>query len=203
MIKLHGRIDFLPARRRVAGFTSAFKGSLVRIGVAVGTGFEFQSAIFHRFLRTGREVAFFAHHLAMHASQRIFGFRVVELLRLFPVGDVMAALAIIAKLPFVDVLMAACAILGQAHERSRQIFVLNQCTQGWNHVRGRMALFARDCRVLFYKRVTCQSMIELLYRRFPVNQRKILAIVFQVAANAILPIWILHSQLRVVALVRG
>lgn len=203
MVKLHGRIDFFPACRRVTGFAGAFKRSFMWIGVAVRAGFKFHAAIFHRFVRTGREVAFFAYHLGMHASQRIFGFRVIELLRLFPVGDVVAALAIVAKLSFVDVLMAACAVLGKAHERGGKIFISNQCAQGWNHVRWCMALLARHGCMLFHKRIAGQPMIELLDGRFPMHQRKILAVVFQMAAHAILAIRIFHPQLRVVALIRG
>lgn len=46
-------------------------------------------------------------------------------------------------------------------------------------------------------------MIELLYGCFPMNQGKVLAIVLQVAPDAILASWIFHPQLGVIALVRG
>ena len=125
MVKLHGRADFLPAGRRVAGFASALERSFMRVGVTIHAGFKFQSAIFHRFVGTGREVAFFAGYLRMHPGEGILGFRVIELLRLLPVGEVVAAQAIIAELAFVHVLMAACAILGKPHERGWKILVLD------------------------------------------------------------------------------
>lgn len=63
-----------------------------------------------------------------------------------------------------------------------------------------MAFLACDPRVLFHQGVSGQPMVELLNGRVPVDQRKILAIVFEVAAHAILAIGILHPQLRVIAL---
>lgn len=46
-------------------------------------------------------------------------------------------------------------------------------------------------------------MIELFERRFPMDERKILAIVFEVASHAVSAVRILHPQKRVVALMRG
>lgn len=67
----------------------------------------------------------------------------------------------------------------------------------------RVALLAGDGRVLFQERVSSLAMIELLERRFPVNEREILAVVLEVAAHAIPAGGILHAQKRVVALMRG
>src|ERR1700692_4193691 len=63
-----------------------------------------------------------------------------------------------------------------------------------------MALLAGDGRVLVHQRISCLSMIELFERRLPVDKRKILAIVFEVAAYAITAVGILHPEKRVVAL---
>lgn len=202
VVKLHGKIDFFPARGRVAGFARAFERSLVRIGVAICARPEFYAAIFHRFFRLGREVALFACHLGVHSGQRIFGFRVVELLGLFPIRDVMAALAIVAELAFVHVFMASRALLRKAHEGRGKIFLLDQSARRRGHVRRSVALLARHVGVLFNQRISGEAVIELFLRRVPMHQRKILAVMFQVAAHAILAVGIRHGQLRVVALVR-
>ena len=46
-------------------------------------------------------------------------------------------------------------------------------------------------------------MIELFQCWFPMDERKIYAIVFEVAPHAIVPFWILHPEESVIALMRG
>ena len=116
MVELHRRIHFFPAGCRVAGFARSLESALVRIGVAGDAGVKLDPRELHRLVRAGREVALLAGHLGVHSGQRIFCFRMVELLGLLPVGHVVAALAIGAELPFVDVLMAGRAILRKAQK---------------------------------------------------------------------------------------
>ena len=111
MVELHRRIHFFPACRHMAGFARSLKSALVRIGVARDAGVKLDPGELHRLFGAGREVALLAGHLGVHSGQRVLGFRMVELLGLFPVGHVVAALAVGAELPFVDVLMAGRAIL--------------------------------------------------------------------------------------------
>lgn len=111
MVELHRRIHFFPTGRRVAGFARSLKSALVRIGVARDAGVKFDPGEFHCLVGAGREVALLAGHLGVHARQGILGFRMVELLGLFPVGHIVAGLAGGAELPFVDVLMAGRAVL--------------------------------------------------------------------------------------------
>ncbi len=203
MVELHRRIYFFPALRGVAGFARSLERPLVRIRVAVDAGVEFHPRVLHRFVRPGREVAFLASHLGVHPGQRILGFGMVELLGLLPVGYVVAALAIPAQLPLVHVFMAAHAVLGKSQKRLRKIFLLNQRAQRRNHVLRRMALRARHGLMFFHQRISSLPMIELLQRRFPMNQRKIRPIVLQMAPHAVPPIGILHSQKRVIALMHA
>jgi len=111
MVELHRRIHFFPTGCRMAGFTGSLEGPLVRVGMAIDAGIEFDPGILHRLVRAGWEMALLARYLGMHSGQRIFGFRMVELLRLFPVGYIVAACAVRAELAFVDVLMAGYAFL--------------------------------------------------------------------------------------------
>ena len=111
MVELHRRIHFFPTVRRMAGFARSLEGPLVRIRMAIDAGVEFDPGILHRLVRAGWEMALLACYLGMHSGQGIFGFRMVELLRLFPVGYVVAARAVGTELAFVDVLMAGHAFL--------------------------------------------------------------------------------------------
>lgn len=116
MVKLHGRIHFFPAGRCVAGFARSLEGPFVGIGVAVAAGAKLDAGKFHRFVGPGWEVALLAGHLRVHPGEGIFCFRMVELLGLFPVGHVVAALAVGAELSFVNVLMAGRAVLREPQE---------------------------------------------------------------------------------------
>jgi hypothetical protein len=66
-----------------------------------------------------------------------------------------------------------------------------------------MARLARHGSVLFHERISCLTMIELLEWRLPMNERKILAIVLEVAPHTVPAIGILHPEQRVVTLMRG
>ena len=150
MVELHGRAHFFPTGSGVAGLARSLEGSLVRISVAVDARAEFDTREFHRLFGAGREVAFLAGHLGVHTGQRILCFRMVELLRLLPVGHVVAALAVSAELPFVDILMAGHAVLRESLKRIREVLLLNQRSLCRNHMRRRMALLASDGRMLFH-----------------------------------------------------
>ena len=85
----------------------------------------------------------------------------VELLGLFPVGHIVAALAVGAELPFVDVLVAGYAVLREPQKRIRQVFLPNQCVLRSNHVGRCMAFVAGDGGVLFHEWISALTMIEL------------------------------------------
>jgi len=56
--------------------------------------------------------------------------------------------------------------------------------------------------VLVHQRIARELMIELFLRRFPVDQRKVFAIVFEMATDAIPAVGILHLNLRMVTVFR-
>ena len=70
-------------------------------------------------------------------------------------------------------------------------------------MRGGVAFLARYRRMFFDEWISSLSMVKLLEGRFPTNKRKILAIVFEVATDAVPAVGVFHSQARVVALMRG
>ena len=162
MVELHRRIHFFPTGCRMAGFARSLEGAFVRIGVAGGAGIEFDARELHRLVGAGREVALLARYLGVHSGQRILCFRMVELLGLFPVSQIVAALAVGAELPFVDVRVAGRAVLREPQKRLREVFLLNQRALRRNHMRRRMALLARHSLVFFYECISGLAMIELL-----------------------------------------
>lgn len=64
-----------------------------------------------------------------------------------------------------------------------------------------MALLASHGRMLFNQRVSGLTVIELLEGWLPMNERKIRAIMFEVASHAVPAIGIFHSELGMEALV--
>ena len=66
-------------------------------------------------------------------------------------------------------------------------------------MRGRVALLASYSGVFPLQRVAGQPVIELLRWPLPVNEGEILAVMLQVAADAVLAVGIFHLQLGVVA----
>ena len=198
MVELDGQVvHLLPPAGRMAGFARGLEGSLVRIRMAGRAGIELESGELYSLVRPGWQVAFSAGNLRVHASQRIFCLRMIELLGLFPVRKIVAARAIVAKLAFVRIGVAGNAICRKSQIRSGEVLFLNQRPLGRCDVHWRMAFLARDAAMLFNQRIAGKPMVELPERWLPVHQRKVGSIVFEVAAHAIIAIRILHSNLRV------
>jgi len=127
MVELDRQIvDLLPPAGGMAGFAGGLEGSLVRIRMASRAGIEFESREFYRLIWPGRDVAFAAGNLRVHASQRIFCLRMIELLGLFPIRKIVAPLAIVAKLAFVGVGVASNAICRKSQIGIGEVLLLNQ-----------------------------------------------------------------------------
>jgi len=194
VIKPESAKQFFPTCGRVATFAPLRrKRAFVRIDVTVAAGAKFHVSESRRSIRFVRLVALFACHFDMHTGQRITRLRMIELLRCLPIAYAVTTLAIISQSAFVWVGMAGKAILCQAEERLGQIFVLNQWPQRRRDIFRQVALLAYQSDVFAFERVTRLLVVELVFRRIPVDQRKILAIMFQVAANTILSAGIGHA----------
>lgn len=182
----------------MAIFALLLKRAVVRIGVARGARSEIHVL---EASRTAGHIGFMtrlAFYLLVQTGKRISRLRVIELLGSLPIHNVMTALAILSELALVNVFVACRALLRETNIRLRQIFALQQRLELWSDVRGRMALLARDGGVLTLQRVTGQFVVEVLLRLFPMNQRKIGAVVFQMAAYTVSAVRILHAQLGVI-----
>jgi len=121
----------------------------------------------------------------------------------FPVLDVVAFGALVAELSFVRIVVAGGAIWGEAEVGFRQVVILDEGFFRWRHVCGRVAFFAGDIGVLALQRVAGEAVIKFCRRRFPVDDVEIFAVVFEVAANAILASGIIHPKLEMVAVFGG
>lgn len=65
-------------------------------------------------------------------------------------------------------------------------------------MRGGVAFFASERGVFALEFVARLAVVELFFRRFPVNEREVFAVVFQVTAHAVLAVRILHLYLVMV-----
>jgi len=203
MIELLCRhIHFFPCGCRVAGVAGSLELAFVRIRMTSGAGSKIKSGVFHRFFGAGGKVALFAGDLGVRACQRIFCFRMIELLGLLPALDVMALPAIWPELAFVWIGVAGGTVLGQPHERFRKIFFFNQCAGRRGNMRWRVAFLAGDPGMFVHEGIARQAMVELLERGLPVDEAEVLAIVFEVASHAVPAVGILHPQLRMKAFIR-
>lgn len=200
MVELNGHAELLPPTRRVTGFAGSFEGSLMWVRMAGDAGIKLDSRILYGIIRSKGKVALVAGDLRVQASQRIFCLGMVELLYVLPVGEIVAALAVPAKLAFVGICVARDTFLRKAQKGVGEILALNQRSIRGNHVRGGVTFLALDTSMLIHERIAGQPMIELLERWLPMNQSEIHSVVFEVAPNAIAAIGIFHSNLRVESL---
>lgn len=202
MIKFETLEQFLPTRRSVALLATLFERTLMRIDVAVNAGTEFHVLVTRWPSGHIGLVAFLTSNLDVEAGQRIAGLRVIELLCGFPIREVVALQAVVAELAFVHIFVARYTILRQPEKGLRKIFHFDECALIRNHVGGHVTFLAGNTRMLCLQVVARQPVIKLFLRRLPVNQIEVLAVVFQVAADAVFAVGISHLKLRVIAVVR-
>ncbi len=127
----------------------------------------------------------------------------VKLFRRLPINDVVAAFTIFAKLPFVHVFVASYTLLREPDVSLGQIFLFQERAEFRRDMRGSVAFFACDRGVLTLEWVAGQFVIEVFFRFFPMDQRKIGAVVLEVTADTFAAVGVLHSQPCMVAVIIG
>ena len=127
----------------------------------------------------------------------------IELLGLLPIVYVVAALAIVSKLALVRIRMAREAILRQPEKRLRQILVLNQRALRGQYIFRRVAQFSGKSAMLAFERIAGQLVVELIFRRIPMDEREICTVVLQMTPHAIFSIRVAHFQASVIAVIGG
>ncbi len=130
--------------------------------MAGGAGIELDPGILCSEVRTCGEMTFVAGDLSVHPGEGIFRFRMVEMLYLFPVVEIVAALAIRSKFAFVGIRVAAYTVLRKTQKRGGEILALNQRSFGRTYVRGSMAFLASNAGVFIYQQIPRQLVVELL-----------------------------------------
>lgn len=200
MVECEAWQQLLPARRGVTVFAAlGFERAFVGIDVAVGAGIELHVLVACRPTRLIRLVAFFASDLDVETGQRIARLRMVKLIRGFPIRKVVALQAVVAELALMHIFVARHAILRQSEKGPGEILHLNERTLVRNHISGHVTLLTGNAGVLSFQVVARQPVVKLFLRRLPVDQVEIRAIVLQMAANAVLPVWVAHLDLEVIS----
>ena len=200
VIEFKLRLKFFPACGRVAVLAAfGLERAFVRVHMAIDAGRELHVLVADRPARHIGLMTFLAGHFDVLTGQRITRLRVIELLGGFPIHEVVALQAVVAELAFVRILVTGDALLRKAEERLGGIRHLDERTFRAHHVHRRMTLLAGGVRVLPFEDIAGLLVVKLFLGRLPVNEMEVLAVVLQMAANAVLAVGILHSEPRVVA----
>ena len=174
-----------PAFGGVAGLAALRETAVVRIRMALRAFGKRYPGVARLAVGT-RRVALFTFHLHVQTGQRIARFGVVELANVdrLPVGGVVALNTVRAQPSLVGILVASGAGLRNAQETARQILHLDRGTLRGGDVIGAMAASASHAGMLAFENITGKFVIEGL--GIPLDERKILAVVFRVTARALL-----------------
>src|SRR6267378_4495587 len=199
MVEFEARQQFFPSVGGVTFFTTLLEGAFVRIDMAVDAGLELHVPVACRTAGHIRLMALLALDLDVKTRQRIAGLGVIELFCRLPVHVIMTLQTIIPELTFVHIFVARYAILRQSEKGLRKIFHFDERAFVGNHVGGQVTFLASNARMLSFQLVARQPVIKLFLRRLPMDQVEVLAVVFQVATDAVFTIGIPHLKLSVIA----
>src|SRR6267142_401356 len=159
----HTKLIRFPAIYCMALLAFTFAGSGLELAL-VGIGGVTVRALRERqgTLEIACSVAFAAADLDVHSQQRIFCFRMIEMLHLFPVVEIVAALTIRSEFAFVGIRVATYAVLRKTQKRGGEILALNQRSFRRTDVRGSMAFLASNAGMFIYQQIPRQLVVELL-----------------------------------------
>jgi hypothetical protein len=149
-----------PARGCMAGLARLRESSMMWIAVAVAALRERHARESRFTARSCRRMAFLTSHLRVKPSQRVSRFVVIELLRRFPIHEIVALEAILAQLPFVRIVVAGNAIPHQSKERAVQILRFDLRPLRFADVRSCVALVAIHLSVFALQGVARLTVIE-------------------------------------------
>lgn len=193
MIELLTGRDFFPTCGGVAGFAGLWKGSVMRIGMAVAASCEWDFGEAWLAALRGCRVTFLATHLRVQPREREVRLVVIEFCGGLPIDKIVTLRAGLPQLAAVRVLVTRHAIGGQAKKRKVRVPHLDQRANSSADVRRVVALAAGNAGVLALQRISGLVVVEAFFRRNPVDQMKILAIVLRMTFRAVFPV----SELRV------
>ncbi len=180
--------DFSPAAGDVASRAGLRESSVMRIAMAIRTFSELQSPEPRRLVRSGG-VALRARYWRVKPCQWKSRLGMIELRGCFPIRNIVALRAIWSQPAFVNIFVAACAVLRQTEIRLPQILHLDRTPFGLTDAFRLVTLAAIQCSVFPLQRVAGSLVIKTLQRRDPADEFEILAIVFGVALPAVFFVW--------------
>lgn len=172
----------LPAFCTVTRLTTLRETAVMWIGMAIRALGKRDSGI-ARFAGGIWRVTFFTLHLNVSARQWISRLGVIKLAnrQRFPIGVVMALLTVRAQTSLVRILVASGAGLRNAQKTARQILGLDRRARRRIDMVGTVAAGAGYPGMFAFENIAGELVIENF--RIPLDERKILAIVFGVAAR--------------------
>jgi len=174
-----------PAFGAVAGLAALRETAVVRIGVTIrALGKRYPGVA--RLAVGARCVALFTLHLDVRSGQRIACLGVIKLANVdrLPVGVVVALDTIRTESPFVRILVAGGAGLRNAQKAARKVLHLDRRALRWDNMIGAMAASTSHAGMLAFENITGKFVIEGF--GIPLDERKILTVVFRVTARALL-----------------
>jgi len=181
----HRQGNPLPTRGAVAGLAALREAAMMRIRMAIGALRERQSCV-PRFAVGAGGMALFTLHLRMRAGQRIPRFGVIKLGQVdrLPVGVIVTLQTTRTQPSLMRVLMAGSAGLRYSQKTARQVLHLDRSALLRCDVIGTVAASASHARMFSFENVSGKFVVERL--GIPLDQRKILAVMFGVATRALL-----------------
>ncbi|HUC54921.1 MAG TPA: hypothetical protein VMR90_12795 [Candidatus Cybelea sp.] len=203
MVKLELGKKFFPPGGGVTFLAALFKGTFVRIDMAVEAGLKFHVLVARWPAWLVRLMALLASHLEVLAGERVTRLRMIKLLCCFPIREIVTLQAVVSELAFVHIFVAQDAVLRQSKKGLRKILHLDERALIGNHISGHVTLLAGYASMLTFEHVPGELMVELFLRRLPVNQAEVFPVVIQMAPYAVFAIRICHPQPCMVAMIQG
>jgi len=121
----------------------------------------------------------------------------------FPIVEPMALRAILAQASAMCIFVASEAVAGEPKEGTIQILLLKPRALRRGNVSRVMALLAGQRRVLTLQPVARLAVIEGLFRRLPMDELELQAVVLRVAASALFVVGFLQQGGVVAAVCRN
>ena len=170
----------------MAGLAIRLEGATMRIGVASHALVEKQAGVFgHRFVASFRLMTLHTRDPNVRPGQGKLGFRMVKSRCILPTVERVTLQAIPPQLAAVLILVAGKAVPRQAEEGAVQVPDLDGPPLDVRNVLGLVALLAHQAGVLALQWISRLLVIKSFQRRFPMDQREILTVVFRVTADAV------------------
>lgn len=181
-----GELHAAPVLGVVAGLAASRECAVMRILMTARARFKIEPLVLnHLGIRLRRLMTLGARRILVLSGQREMRGRVIELFDWLPVIEIVASLAFGAQLTGMAILVTTQACRVQSFERARQIVIHDAFAIGRGDVLWVMAVLALQLGVLADQRIAGLLMIEFVLGGVPLEDAKVFAVVFGMAAGAV------------------